>query len=88
MPVRPSSAAHLLPPAWPPLIPSPARFFCESGLNILGVSVEPCIESGGVCGPAVADTLCRVSRSAAPSINNPACPVVHPHCTLVLPCRP
>jgi hypothetical protein len=58
-------AATLLPPS-PPLlcIPKPTRFFCESGLNVLGVSVDPCIESGAVCGPSVADTLCQVRAAS------------------------
>lgn len=34
-------------------------FFCESGLNILGVSVSPCICNGTVCSPAVADAICQ-----------------------------
>ncbi|KAI3433425.1 hypothetical protein D9Q98_003240 [Chlorella vulgaris] len=34
-------------------------FFCDSGLNVLGVSIDPCIRSGTVCGQAVLDALCQ-----------------------------
>lgn len=59
----PSHAKHHIPPAD---IPCNA-VFCDRGLSILGDSIEPCLNNGATCTPAVNDAICKLlGASPAP----------------------
>ena len=68
-PASPRLASHpRLPPKLPhcpaPLfLPSPpavrCRYFCEGGLNMLGVGIDACVNNGTTCTQVVPDALCQ-----------------------------
>jgi hypothetical protein len=35
-------------------------YFCDEGLNILGASIDPCVNNGATCTPAIADAICTL----------------------------